>query len=314
MKMKKNKLNQKPKWIKSKIPKGDNYLNLKKLTKKNNLHTVCEEAKCPNLGECWSAGTLTFMILGDTCTRSCGFCAVKTGFGGQIDQLEPKRLARGIENLKMNNNNIEHVVITSVNRDDKNIDSAKIFSNSIKEIKKLNLDINVEALIPDFLGSTDAYDYIIDSAPNVLNHNIETVKRLYKHRQNTGTEKKRAVRPQANYERSLKLLKYFTLNSSIVTKSGIMIGLSEEKDEVIECINDLSNSGCKIINIGQYLQPTPEHINVSKYYSLEEFENFKFYAENYTRIKIADCGPMVRSSYRAEKQLLQLKEKEDSAI
>ena len=299
----------KPKWIKSKIPSGKNYINLRKLAKKNNLHTVCEEAKCPNLGECWSKGTLTFMILGDTCTRSCGFCAVKTGFGGAIDHLEPKRLARGIENLKRNNNKIEHIVLTSVNRDDKNLESASIFANSIKEIKKLKLDIDIEALIPDFLGKNEAYDLIIDSNPNVLNHNIETVRRLYKLKQNTGVDTKRAVRPQADYERSLRLLKYFKNNSDIITKSGIMIGLSETNEEVKECIKDLSNSGCKIINIGQYLQPTPDHINVTKYYSLQEFEDFKKFAECSTSILIADCGPMVRSSFQAERQLMDLKEK-----
>ena len=303
------KLINKPKWIKSLIPSGKDYINLKKLTKQNNLHTVCEEARCPNLGECWSKGTLTFMILGDTCTRSCGFCAVKTGFGGSIDHLEPKRLAKGIENLKLNNNNIEHLVITSVNRDDKNIESAHIFSQSIKEIRKLNLDLDIEALIPDFLGKKEAYDLIIESNPDVLNHNIETVNRLYRYKQSTGVDKDRAVRPQADYQRSLKLLKYFSENSKIVTKSGIMIGLGESCDEIRECIRDLSFSGCKIINIGQYLQPTPEHIKVKKYYSLQEFEEFKEYAEENTNIIIADCGPMVRSSFRAESQLFSLRER-----
>ena len=249
------------------------------------------------------------MILGDTCTRSCGFCAVKTGFGGSIDHLEPKRLAKGIENLKLNNNNIEHIVITSVNRDDKNIESAHIFSQSINEIRKLNLDLDIEALIPDFLGKKEAYDLIIESNPDVLNHNIETVNRLYKHKQSTSLDKNRAVRPQADYHRSLNLLKYFSENSKIITKSGIMIGLGESCDEVKECIKDLSFSGCKIINIGQYLQPTTEHIKVKKYYSLQEFHEFKEYAEENTNIVIADCGPMVRSSFRAESQLFSLREK-----
>ena len=298
----------KPKWIKSLIPKGKNYSSLKKLTKENKLHTVCEEAKCPNLGECWGMGTLTFMILGDTCTRSCGFCAVKTGYGGLIDQLEPKRLARGIENIKKNNENISHIVLTSVNRDDKNIESAKIFANSIKEIKKLNLNIDVEVLIPDFLGETEAIDLIIEAGPEVINHNIETVKRLYKLNQNTGSDKKRSVRPQANYERSLKLLSYVKEQSKIITKSGIMIGLSESIDEIEQCIDDLSSVNCNIINIGQYLQPTLDHINVSKYYSLEEFEYLKNYALNRKSVLSVDSGPMVRSSYHAERQLKKCKE------
>ena len=294
---------KKPAWIKSEIPIGKNFNELKTIVSKNKLNTVCVEAKCPNLGECWSLGTLTFMILGDTCTRSCGFCAIKTGRGLNIDYLEPKRLARGILDLKNNNAFIDHVVLTSVNRDDKNYESAKIFANSIKEIKNLGLGIKVEVLIPDFLGDFECYKLILDAEPDVLNHNIETVKRLYRYKQDTGTANKRAVRPQAIYERSLKLLEFFKKDLNVVTKSGIMIGLGESKNEIFECIDDLNSVGCQIITVGQYLQPSKEFINVSKFYNLEEFNEIKEYAERQNNIISAECGPMVRSSYHAEKQL-----------
>ena len=294
---------RKPRWIKSKIPTGNNFTELKSIVSKNMLNTVCVEAKCPNLGECWSAGTLTFMILGDTCTRSCGFCAVKTGKGLNIDYLEPKRLARGILDIKRNNKLIDHIVLTSVNRDDKNYESAEIFANSIKEIKNLDLGIKVEVLIPDFLGDTKCYELILDAQPDVVNHNIETVKRLYRLKQNTGTSVKRAVRPQAFYKRSLDLLNFFSSSKKIISKSGIMIGLSETTEEILECIDDLNNVGCEIVTVGQYLQPSKDFINVSKYYTLKEFDEIKKYCEEKENIITAECGPMVRSSYHAEKQL-----------
>tara|TARA_B100001029_G_C15057679_1_gene455721 strand:- start:318 stop:1250 length:933 start_codon:yes stop_codon:yes gene_type:complete len=296
-------LENKPKWIKTKIPMGNNFKKLKKIVSKNTLHTVCEEANCPNLAECWSLGTLTFMILGDTCTRSCGFCAVKTGDGGLIDYLEPKRLARGILDLKNNNALINHVVLTSVNRDNKNLQSAKIFAESVKEIKKLNLDIKIELLIPDFLGDKRALDIIIAAEPDVLNHNMETIERLYYQKQKTRTSKKRAMRPQANYNRSINLLKYFKENSQVVVKSGFMIGVGETEEEVEKLIDDLDQAGCDLVTIGQYLQPTKEHINVSKFYTMSEFKKIKNYAQKKLNIKSVECGPMVRSSYHAESQL-----------
>ena len=267
---------RKPSWIKSEIPTGSNFNDLKSIVSKNKLNTVCVEAKCPNIGECWSLGTLTFMILGDTCSRSCGFCAVKTGRGLNIDYLEPKRLARGILDLKNNNALINHIVLTSVNRDDKNNESARIFANSIKEIKNLDLDIKVEVLIPDFLGDEECYKLILGARPDVVNHNIETVNRL---------------------------LKFFSEAKNIVTKSGIMIGLGETKDEIFECINDLNSVGCQIITVGQYLQPSKDFINVSKFYTPKEFEEIKKYSEQKNNIITAECGPMVRSSYHAESQL-----------
>ena len=293
----------KPSWIKSEIPNGSNFRELKSIVSSNKLNTVCVEAKCPNIGECWNLGTLTFMILGDTCTRSCGFCAVKTGKGTSIDYLEPKRLARGIRDLKKNNSLISHIVLTSVNRDDKNYESAEIFASSIKEIKNLNLDIKVEVLIPDFLGKEECYKLILDAEPDVLNHNIETVERLYNLKQETGKSTKRAVRPQAVYSRSLELLEFFDSSKKIITKSGIMVGLGETKEEIFKCIDDLNLAGCQIITVGQYLQPSKDFINVSKFYSPEEFEEIKGYSEKKDNILSAECGPMVRSSYHAEKQL-----------
>ena len=293
----------KPSWIKSEIPNGSNFRELKSIVSSNKLNTVCVEAKCPNIGECWNLGTLTFMILGDTCTRSCGFCAVKTGKGTSIDYLEPKRLARGIRDLKKNNSLISHIVLTSVNRDDKNYESAEIFASSIKEIKNLNLDIKVEVLIPDFLGKEECYKLILGAEPDVLNHNIETVERLYNLKQETGKSTKRAVRPQAVYSRSLELLEFFDSSKKIITKSGIMVGLGETKEEVFKCIDDLNLAGCQIITVGQYLQPSKDFINVSKFYSPEEFEEIKEYSEKKDNILSAECGPMVRSSYHAEKQL-----------
>ena len=293
----------KPSWIKSEIPNGSNFRELKSIVSSNKLNTVCVEAKCPNIGECWNLGTLTFMILGDTCTRSCGFCAVKTGKGTSIDYLEPKRLARGIRDLKKNNSLISHIVLTSVNRDDKNYESAEIFASSIKEIKNLSLDIKVEVLIPDFLGKEECYKLILDAEPDVLNHNIETVERLYNLKQETGKSTKRAVRPQAVYSRSLELLEFFDSSKKIITKSGIMVGLGETKEEIFKCIDDLNLAGCQIITVGQYLQPSKNFINVSKFYSPEEFEEIKEYSEKKDNILSAECGPMVRSSYHAEKQL-----------
>lgn len=300
---------KKPEWIKSEIPIGKNFNQLKSIVSKNMLNTVCVEAKCPNLGECWSSGTLTFMILGDTCTRSCGFCAVKTGKGLNVDYLEPKRLARGIKDLKKNNELIEHVVLTSVNRDDKNFESSQIFANAIKEIRSLNFNIKVEVLIPDFLGDKECFKLIKASRPDVLNHNIETVERLYKLKQETGTINKRAVRPQANYKRSLSLLEFFRYDEKIITKSGIMIGLGESKDEIFRCIDDLNSVGCQIITVGQYLQPSKDFINVSKFYTPNEFAEIKEYCESKNNVVSAECGPMVRSSYHAEKQLSNAREK-----
>ncbi len=300
--------NRKPSWIKAKLPSGKNYTHLKNLTKELGLHTVCQEARCPNIGECWSAGTLTFMILGDTCTRSCGFCHVKTGNGGELDLEEPKRVAQAVRSLTENNANITHVVITSVNRDDKNFDSACIFAETIKTVREYNPEVKIEVLIPDFKGDSQALNQILKAGPDVLNHNIETVPRLYRLQQLTQSGRKRSVRPQANYAWSLKVLSESKErgNKDMLTKSGIMVGLSEEIDEVLQTLRDLKEAGCDIVTIGQYLQPTIDHLAVSKFYHPLEFDSLKAYGENIIGIPHIEAGPLVRSSYNAEKQVLKL--------
>lgn len=299
---------RKPGWIKAKIPGGDNYKKLKSLMGELHLHTVCEEAKCPNIGECWSAGTLTFMILGDTCTRSCGFCHVKTGKGLEIDWEEPGRVARAVDKLIQNNANITHIVITSVNRDDKNLESAHVFGESISKVKELNPNVKIEVLIPDFKGEKEALKQVLIARPDVLNHNIETVPRLYYLQQTTTSGRKRSVRPQAKYEWSLELLKHSKEygNVGMLTKSGIMVGLGEEMDEVIDTLKDLKNVDCDIVTIGQYLQPTIDHLSVSKFYHPSEFESLKQYGESVIGIPHIEAGPLVRSSYHAEKQVVKL--------
>jgi lipoic acid synthetase len=301
-------LNRKPSWIKAKLPSGKNYTHLKNLTKELGLHTVCQEARCPNIGECWSAGTLTFMILGDTCTRSCGFCHVKTGNGKELDWEEPKRVAQAVHSLAENNANITHVVITSVNRDDKNYDSACIFAETIKAVREYNSEVKIEVLIPDFKGDSQALSQILEARPDVLNHNIETVPRLYRLQQLTQSGRKRSVRPQANYAWSLKVLSDSKErgNKDMLTKSGIMVGLSEEIDEVLQTLRDLKDVGCDIVTIGQYLQPTIDHLPVSKFYHPLEFDSLKTYGENVIGIPHIEAGPLVRSSYHAEKQVLKL--------
>ncbi len=300
--------NGKPSWIKAKLPSGKNYTHLKNLTKELGLHTVCQEARCPNIGECWSAGTLTFMILGDTCTRSCGFCHVKTGNGGELDWEEPKRVAQAVHSLTENNANITHVVITSVNRDDRNFDSACIFAETIKTVREYNPEVKIEVLIPDFKGDSQALNQILKAGPDVLNHNIETVPRLYRLLQLTQSGRKRSVRPQASYAWSLKVLSESKEggNKDMLTKSGIMVGLSEEIDEVLQTLRDLKNVGCDIVTIGQYLQPTIDHLPVSKFYHPMEFDSLKAYGEKIIGIPHIEAGPLVRSSYHAEKQVLKL--------
>ncbi len=298
----------KPGWIKAQLPKGPNYSHLKNLMKTLNLHTVCEEARCPNIGECWGAGTLTFMILGDTCTRSCGFCHVKTGRGGELDWNEPQRVAEAVKDLTEKNAYLTHIVITSVNRDDKNYESARIFAETIRKVREENPSVKIEVLIPDFKGDTKALKEILAARPDVLNHNIETVPRLYRFPQLTPAGGKRSVRPQANYDWSLKVLvesKEYG-HEGMLTKSGVMVGLGEEMDELIETLADLKKAGCDIVTIGQYLQPTNEHLPVSKFYHPMEFESLKTYGESIIGIPHVEAGPLVRSSYHAEKQVLKM--------
>ncbi len=301
-----NQILPKPSWIKARIPNSPNYKHLKSLMKSLDLHTVCEEARCPNIGECWGAGTLTFMILGDTCTRSCGFCSVKTGKGNDLDWEEPIRVAEAVSELVKNNVYISHIVITSVNRDDKNYESARLFAETITKVRKYNPEITIEVLIPDFKGELQALNEVVSAKPDILNHNIETVPRLYYLPQETHIGRTRAVRPQAKYEWSLRLLKESKDqgHEGILTKSGIMLGLGEEIEEIIDTLCDLKTVGCDIVTIGQYLQPTREHLPVSKYYHPIEFESLKKYGEVIISIPHVESGPLVRSSYHAEKQVI----------
>ncbi|MGQ0792762.1 MAG: lipoyl synthase [Deltaproteobacteria bacterium] len=298
----------KPNWIKAKVPAGSNYTRLKTLMRGLDLHTVCEEAKCPNIGECWGAGTLTFMILGDTCTRSCGFCAVKTGRGGEIDWDEPERTANAVRKLAEGDAYLRHIVITSVDRDNKNYESSLVFAETIRRVRAQNPQVKIEVLIPDFKGDLDSLRNILSAKPDILNHNIETVPRLYYLPQETHSGGKRAVRPQAKYEWSIDLLKNARTfgHEGMLMKSGIMVGLGEELEEVIETLWDLKRAGCDIVTVGQYLMPSVDHLPVSKYYHPMEFESLKKYGESIIGIPHVESGPLVRSSYHAEKQAVKL--------
>ena len=278
---------RKPEWLKVRMPAGGNYARLKEQMRGEQLHTVCEEAHCPNIGECWGAGTATFMILGDTCTRSCGFCAVTSGRPEGLDLLEPVRLARTVANL-----GLKYVVITSVNRDDLADGGAGVFARCIKRIHALDPDVAVEFLIPDLMGNWDALKVVVDSGPVVLNHNIETVPRLY-----------RTVRPKAVYERSLELLRRAgEMRLDMKTKSGIMLGLGEERDEVLQVFRDLRVSGVQILTVGQYLRPSDKHLEIVRYVPPEEFAVLRedALAMGFEHV---ESGPLVRSSYHAERHL-----------
>ncbi|MPZ23190.1 MAG: lipoyl synthase [Dehalococcoidia bacterium] len=278
---------RKPEWLKVRMPGGGEYARLKNLVREEQLHTVCEEAHCPNIGECWSYGTATFMILGDVCTRSCGFCAVTSGRPEGLDLFEPVRLARTVEKM-----GLRYVVITSVNRDDLADGGASVFARCIKRIHQLDAGIDVEVLIPDLMGNWEALAVIIESSPRVLNHNIETVPRLYSR-----------VRPKAVYERSLRLFREARrIDPEITTKSGIMLGLGEERDEVLRVFRDLRDSGVNILTVGQYLRPSEKHIEMVRYVAPQEFADFKAeaVAMGFSHV---EAGPLVRSSYHAREHV-----------
>lgn len=278
-----NHLGKRPGWLKVKLPTGDNYTDVRNLMRKQKLHTVCEEARCPNMAECWNARTATFMILGDTCTRSCGFCNIKVGLPTELDVNEPRRVADSVKEL-----NLRHVVITSVNRDELQDGGASIFSECVKLIKAETSDTTIEILIPDFRGVEEAFEIIMQNPPDILNHNLETVPRLYK-----------VVRPQAKYERSLHLIKWFKAKG-LKTKSGIMVGIGERPEEVLNLMDDLVYHGCDILTIGQYLQPTKNHLPVDRFVTLEEFKTYK--KEGLKKgFKIVESSPLVRSSYHADR-------------
>jgi lipoic acid synthetase len=274
---------KRPDWLKVRLPTGRNYKEVFELMRKSKLNTVCEEAKCPNLAECWNNRTATFMILGDTCTRSCGFCNVKVGMPNELDLDEPRRVAESVKTL-----NLKHVVITSVDRDELKDGGAFIFSETVRLIREMMDRITIEILIPDFKGDVDSFEIILNNPPDILNHNLETVNRIY-----------HAVRPQAKYQRSLDLIQWFK-NHGLRTKSGIMVGIGETKDEVIDLMNDLFNHGCDIMTIGQYLQPTKVHLPVDRYVTLEEFQFYKDYGLK-LGFKAVESAPLVRSSYHADK-------------
>jgi len=276
---------KKPKWLKVKLPTGQAYKNVRGITKSHNLHTICESGNCPNMGECWGAGTATFMILGNICTRSCGFCNVMTGRPLAVDILEPKNVARSVKLME-----IKHAVITSVDRDDLEDGGASIWVETINEIRKQNPKTTMETLIPDFKGRIKDIQPIIDVAPEVVSHNMETVRRLTK-----------KVRIQAKYDRSLDTLRFLN-EGGVKTKSGIMLGLGETEEEVIETMHDLRLVGVSILTIGQYLQPSKKHLSVVEFITPEQFAKYKKIGLS-LGFKHVESSPLVRSSYHAEKHI-----------
>lgn len=278
---------KKPDWLRVKLPIGKKYTNLRKLVDKYDLHTICTSGSCPNMGECWTEGTATFMILGNICTRSCGFCGVKTGRPETVAWDEPEKVARSIKLM-----NIKHAVITSVDRDDLKDGGSIIWAETIKAIRRANPKITLETLIPDFQGIHRNIDRIIAVAPEVVSHNIETVKRLT-----------REVRIQAKYERSLEVLAYLKENGIKRTKSGIMLGLGETQEEVFETMKDIRNANVDIITIGQYLQPSKKHLPIKRYITPVEFETYKNYGLK-LGFRHVESSALVRSSYKAQKHML----------
>ncbi len=276
----------KPSWLRAKAPVGENFHQLKKLARGLGLHTVCESAQCPNIGECWNHRTATFMLLGDICTRRCGFCAVPKGRPLPLDWDEPRRVAEAVATL-----GLKHAVITSVNRDDDNVGGAKIFAETIREVRRVAPDCRVEVLIPDFQGIDEALRIVLDAHPDVLNHNTESVPRLY-----------RVVRSGARYERTLRLLanaKKFS--PGMVTKSGLMVGLGETMTELVDVFRDLADRKVDILTVGQYLRPSRDHLPIARFYTPEEFAYLK---EEALRLgfRHVESGPLVRSSYHAHEQ------------
>ncbi len=277
----------KPEWLRAKAPVGENFHNLKKLARDLGLHTVCESAQCPNIGECWNHRTATFMLLGDVCTRRCGFCAVPKGRPTAIDWDEPRRVAEAVATL-----GLKHAVVTSVNRDDDNLGGARIFAQTIRRIRASSPHCRVEVLIPDFQGLEEALKIVLDARPDVLNHNTETVPRLY-----------RAVRSGARYERTLRLLANTKhMAPGMVTKSGVMVGLGETTDELLRVFHDLGSCGVDILTVGQYLRPSRDHLPIARFYTPDEFQFLKEAARQ-CGFRHVESGPLVRSSYHAHEQV-----------
>ncbi len=276
---------KKPDWLRVKLPTGENYIKVRGIVSKHKLNTICESGNCPNMGECWGVGTATFMILGNICTRSCGFCAVATGKPNPADWDEPKRIAESVKLM-----NVKHCVITSVDRDDLKDGGSIIWAETIKEIRAISPETKFECLIPDFAGKWDNLQRIIDVKPDIVSHNIETVRRLTAQ-----------VRIQAKYDRSIEVLKRLD-EAGVKTKSGIMLGLGETEQEIFETIDDLAFVKCDVITMGQYLQPTPKHLPVDRFVHPDDFKKYKEYALN-KGFKFVESGPLVRSSYHAEKHI-----------
>lgn len=276
----------KPEWLKARAPMGENYHSLKKLARGLSLHTVCESAQCPNIGECWNHHTATFMLLGDICTRRCGFCAVPKGHPGPIDFDEPRRVAEAVETL-----GLKYAVVTSVNRDDDNLGGARVFAMTIQEIRRVSSDCKIEVLIPDFQGHDDCLETVLAARPDILNHNTETVPRLY-----------RVARSGARYERTLRLLKRCKqISPSTVSKSGLMVGLGETTEELLQVFRDLAESQVDILTVGQYLRPSRDHLPIARIARPEEFRFLKDEALK-MGFRHVESGPLVRSSYHAHEQ------------
>lgn len=275
----------KPKWLRVKLPTGESYKNVREIVSEHGLHTICESGNCPNMGECWGAGTATFMILGNICTRSCGFCSVATGKPLSVDPFEPARVAKSVKLM-----GVKHAVITSVDRDDLEDGGSEIWAQTVRAIRRKSPETTLETLIPDFAGKWENLQRIIDVAPEIVSHNLETVRRLTKQ-----------VRIQAKYNRSLEVLRRLK-QGGMKTKSGVMLGLGETPEEVIETMEDLRSVGVDVLTLGQYLQPTPKHLPVKEFVHPEKFREYKEIGLN-MGYRFVESGPLVRSSYHAEKHL-----------
>lgn len=277
---------RKPEWLKIALPKGKQYLDIKELVERKKLHTICVSGKCPNLSECWGRGTATFMILGDICTRSCKFCATQTGKPLPVDWDEPERLAETIASM-----NLKHCVITSVDRDDLEDGGAEFWAKTVRAIKEKSPNVTIETLIPDFNANPDFINKVIDAQPEIISHNMETVRRLTPQ-----------IRSRAKYDVSLKTIEIIAQSKTVKAKSGIMVGLGETEEEVLQTMDDLLSVGCKVFTIGQYLQPTKNNWPISEYVTPEQFDKYR--EEGLKKgFDFVESGPLVRSSYRAEKHV-----------
>lgn len=276
---------RKPKWLRVKLPTGEEYKKVRNIVSEHKLHTICESGSCPNMGECWGEGTATFMILGNICTRSCGFCAVATGVPENVDPFEPLRVAKSVKLM-----GVKHCVLTSVDRDDLKDGGSHIWAETVKAVRRQSPETKLETLIPDFKGIWENLERIIEVAPEIVSHNLETVRRLT-----------RQVRVQAKYDRSLEVL-FRLKKGGMKTKSGVMLGLGETEEEVLETMHDLRSVGTDVLTLGQYLQPTPKHLPVAEFITPEKFEEYKIIGLE-MGFRYVESGPLVRSSYHAEKHI-----------